>query len=337
MTALRVIASVVAGLMLLAARAEELNLLAWSEYVPQTVIDGFEKETGIKVNYEEYASNEEMLTKLLAGASNYDLVQPSEYTVEAMIKQDLLAPVDQSKIGNFKNLDPKYLNMPHDPGNKFSVPWMVGTVGIVVNTEKVKEPITGYADVFQEKFKGRIVVLDDAREMVTWAMATLGIPINDITAENLEKTKPLITQWVKLIRTYDSDSPKTSMMNGDTDIGIVWSGEAATLFQEDPKYKYVLPREGAHMFVDSLCIPKTAKNKEAAHKFINYILRPEVSKDISENFPYTNPNVEARKLLPAEALQNPASYPPGDPKLELFKDVGKMMADIERLVQDLKG
>lgn len=326
-------------LMVVPARAQEkeLNIFAWSEYIPQAVIDGFTQETGIKVTYETYASNEEMLTKLLAGASNYDLIQPSEYTTEALIKQGLLSEIDHAKLKNFKNLDPKYTNMAHDPECKHSVPWMVGLVCIVVNTDKVKEPVKGFADVFQEKHKGRIVVVDDAREMVSWALAVKGIPTNDITPENLEKVKPLIADWVKLIRSYDSDSPKTSMLNGDTDIGIVWSGEAATLVQEDKKFQFVLPNEGTHMFLDSLAIPKNAKHKDAAMAFIDYILRPEVSKLISEDFPYTNPNTEARKLLTPEQLDNPASYPKGDPKLEIFRDIGKAQADVERLVQDLKG
>ena len=146
---------------------KELNLFAWSEYVPQAVIDGFTAETGIQVNYETYASNEEMLAKLVSGAQKYDLIQPSEYTIEALIKHGGLLPVDWSKVPNIRNIGSQYRNLSHDPEQKYSVPWMVGSVGIVVNTEKVKEPIRGYADVFQKKYAGRIVVLDDPREIVT--------------------------------------------------------------------------------------------------------------------------------------------------------------------------
>jgi spermidine/putrescine transport system substrate-binding protein len=136
---------------------------------------------------------------------------------------------------------------------------------------------------------------------------------------------------------YDSDSPKTPLLNGDVDLGVLWSGEAAILIKEQPgKFVYVLPKEGAHMFIDNLAIPKGAKNVEAAHKFMNYINRPEVSKKISEDFPYTNPNVEARKLLTPEERANPASYPPGNPKLSTFRDIGPMAADVDKLVTDLK-
>ena len=315
---------------------KELNLFAWSEYVPQSVIDGFQKETGTKVNYETYASNEEMLAKLVSGATAYDLIQPSEYTIEALVKEKKIQPIDLAKIPNYKNLAPDFRKLPYDPEQKYSIPWMGGTVGIVVNTEKVTDPIQGYGDVFQDKYSGRIVILDDPREIVTWAMATLGIPPNDVTPENLAKVKPILEKWLPLVKVYDSDSPKTALLNGDVDLGIVWSGEAALLYNEDPKFKYVLPKEGAHRFIDSLAIPVNAKNPEAAHQFIDYILRPEVSVQISKEFPYTNPNREARAKLTPEELANPASYPPGNPKLEVFHDIGDKAVPIDKLVTDLK-
>jgi spermidine/putrescine transport system substrate-binding protein len=315
---------------------KEINLFAWSEYVPQGVIDGFTAETGIKVNYETYASNEEMLAKLVSGAQRYDLIQPSEYTIEALTKENRLLPIDWSKVPNGKNIAPQYRGLPHDPQDKYSVPWMAGTVGIVVNSEKVTDEIKGFKDVFQEKYKGRIVVLDDPREIVSWALAVLGKGPNDVTPETLAQVKPILEQWLPLVKVYDSDSPKTSLLNGDVDIGVVWSGEAALLHNEDPKFKYILPAEGAHQFIDSLAIPANAPNPEGAMLFMNYILRPEVSKLISADFPYTNPNLEARKLLTPEEQKNPASYPPGDPKLATFSDIGDRAVQVDKLVTDLK-
>lgn len=319
------------------AAAEELNLFAWSEYVPQSVLDGFTKETKIQVNYETYASNEEMLAKLMSGATRYDVIQPSEYVVEALVKENQLVPLDHAKLPNLKNIGKQYWGQPHDPKLAYSVPYMQGTVGIVINTEKVKEPVLGYADVFQDRYKGRIVILDDALEIVTWALATLGLGPDAVTKENLEKVRPVLARWLPLVKVYDSDSPKTPLLNGDVDLGIVWSGEAAILINEAPgKFKYVLPREGGHMFIDNVCIPKGAQNVAAAHKFIDYLLRPEVSREISEEFPYTNPNVEARKLLTPEERANEASYPPGDPKLATFRDIGPLGADVDKLFTDLK-
>ncbi|RIK91330.1 MAG: spermidine/putrescine ABC transporter substrate-binding protein [Proteobacteria bacterium] len=327
----------VLGLATAPAAAEELNLFAWSEYVPQSVLDGFTQETGIQVNHETYASNEEMLAKLLSGAASYDLIQPSEYVVEALVKERQLVRLDHAKIPNLKHVAPEYWNQPHDPELRYSVPYMQGSVGIVVDTEKVKEPIAGFADVFQEKYAGRIVILDDALEVVTWGLATLGLRPEHVSKENLAKVRPVLAKWLPLVRVYDSDSPKTALLNGDVDLGVVWSGEAAILINEKPgRFAYVLPKEGTHMFIDSLAIPKGARNVEAAHRFIDYVLRPEVGREISRAFPYTNPNLEARKLLTPAELANPASYPPGAPKLATFRDIGPLAADVDKLFTDLK-
>jgi spermidine/putrescine transport system substrate-binding protein len=278
-----------------------------------------------------------MLAKLLSGASSYDLVQPSEYTIEAMVREGRLLKLDHAKLPNLKNVGKEYYGRAHDPKLEYSVPYMSGTVGIVINTEKVKDPIAGYGDMFQDKYKGRIVILDDALEIVTWALATQGIGPDAVTKANLEKARPVIARWLPLVKVYDSDSPKTALLNGDVDLGVVWSGEAAILLQEAPqKFKYVLPKEGAHLFIDSLAIPKGAENVENAHKFIDYVLRPEVGREISKEFPYTNPNVEARKLLTPEERANAASYPPGASKLSTFRDIGPVAADVDKLITDLK-
>lgn len=233
------------------------------------------------------------------------------------------------------NILPEFLHLPHDPAQKFTVPYMTGTVGIVVNTETVTEPIHGYRDVFQPRHKGRIVVLNDNREMVTWALYTLGIPPNDLTPGNIARAKPILADWLKLVRVFDSDSPKTSLLNGDVDLGVVWSGEAAILYQESPKFRYVLPVEGAHRFVDVLAIPVKAAHVAAAHQFIDYVLRPEVSKRISDAFPYTNPNGAARRLLSPQQLSNPASYPESSPR-DTLRSVGKASELIDEVVTDLK-
>ena len=228
--------------------------------------------------------------------------------------------------------------MPYDAGNKFSVPYMAGFVGICVNTDKVKTPVKGFADVFTPAHKGRLVVLDDAREITSWAFAAEKIGINDVTPENLEKVKPLLKKWLPLVKVCDSDSPKTSLKNGDVDLGVVWSGEAALLYRDDKKFAFVLPAEGSHLFVDNLAIPKSATHPQNAHQFINFILRPEVSRKISEAFPYYNPNSAARALLTTEEIANPASYPPAQEitRMQTFRDLGKQAAAIDELITQVK-
>jgi spermidine/putrescine transport system substrate-binding protein len=320
------------------APSKNLNIYCWSEYIPQPIIDRFSEETGIKVTVENYASNEEMLSKLAAGGGAYDIIQPSEYVVEALVKEKFLHPIDRAKIPNLKNVAPQFLNLPFDPGNKFSVPFMAGTVGIVVNTELVKGEIRGFADVFKAENKGNIVVLDDAREIVSWALLTNGMGVNQVTEKNLNKIKPTLEQWLPLVKVYDSDSPKTALLNGDVAIGVVWGGEGAILLNKNKKFRWIIPSEGTHLFIDSLAIPKTAKNVENAEAFMNFILRPEISKEISEEFPYLNPNLAARELMTKKQLENPASFPTDAEmkKMQIFKDIGTQASDVEELITTLK-
>ncbi|MBE2181729.1 MAG: spermidine/putrescine ABC transporter substrate-binding protein [Chthoniobacterales bacterium] len=337
----KLMAALCAGALLLAGcgkKDDTLRLFVWSEYVPQAVIDKFTEETGIKVAVENYASNEEMLAKLLAGGGSYDIIQPSDYAVQGLVKDGELQELDHAKIPNLKNLAPEFRNMPFDPGNKYSVPWMAGFVGIVYNAEVVPGPVVGYRDVFTPDHAGRIVVLDDAREIVSWGLVTEGIPINDVSSANLAKIRPLLADWLSKVKVYDSDSPRTPMLSGDTDIGVVWSGEGALLFEENPKFQWVMPAEGVHMFVDNLAIPKNSKNKDKAEEFINFILRPDISKMISDDFPYYNPNAEARKLLSEDQRNNPASYPPGFDvtKAEIFSDIGEQASEVDELITTIK-
>ena len=190
---------------------------------------------------------------------------------------------------------------------------MAGTVGIVVNTELVKDEIKSYNDVFQDKFKKNIVVLDDAREIVGWGFETLGIPINEVSDENLEKVKPVLEKWLPLVKVFDSDSPKTALLNGDVALGVVWGGEGAILLNEDKKFKWVVPAEGAHLFVDSLAIPKTAKHVEECAALSWTLSCGQISAQrFRRRFPYLNPNAAARELLTPEQRSNPASYPTAD-------------------------
>ncbi len=320
-----------------AQKKPSLNIYCWSEYIPQSVIDGFSRQHKVKVNVENYASNEEMLAKLQTGGSKYDLIQPSEYVVEELVKSGGLEELNTAGLQNLKNLDPKFLKQAHDPENKYSVPWMAGTVGIVFNSQKVKTPITGYGDVFTDALKKRIVVLADAREAVSWALNSLGMPINEINPDSLAKSKEVLAKWLPLVKVYDSDSPKTPLLNGSVDVGIVWSGEASILYKKNKKFSYVLPKEGAHLFIDNLAVPKGAKNKELAEKFIDYVLDPKVAYEVWKEFPYITVNAEARKLMTKDELAIPASNPPADAKLEIFRAIPvETSQQIDKLVTDLK-
>ena len=213
---------------------------------------------------------------------------------------------------------------------------MAGTVGIVVDTSRVKEPVRGYADVFSGKYRGRIVALSDAREWLGWALMHLRLPVNDVTPEVLQQVRGVWEDWMPQVAVFDSDTAADVMLAGRADVALTWSGDAATLLAKSPKYKFILPQEGTHRYVDCLAIPRGAEHREQAEDFINFILRPEISLMISAEIPFTNPNgVAYGQLTEAEKL-NPASYPQGDPDLRAYRSIGDMVEHVEKLYNDLR-
>lgn len=314
---------------------KELLIFCGAGRIPQTVIDQFAKETGIAVSVENYASKAEMLAQLLHGG-RYDIIQPGEDALSALIQDGMLYPIAPARIPNLKNIGPKFRDMGYDPGNKFSVPYLADPVGIVINTGKIPDDIKGFADVFAQGSSRNIVVLDEAREIVAWGFLSLGIPINQVADENLGKVRPLLARW--LPRAKFSDSPTKELLAGDAAIGILRGSEAAALLNADPKFRWVIPAEGAHLAVDSLAIPKASANAANAEKFLNFVLRPDISKQISDALPAFNPNLAARDLLTPAQRANPASYPSDKElaKMQIFEDIGGQTSKIDEIVAQLK-
>jgi len=326
--------------------SKEFNLYAWSEYVPQELLDAFAKEYKVKVNYDTYSSNEELLAKLQAGKTNYDVIIPSDYTVGIMIAQKMLEPMDLDHLPNLVNVDPQFLNLPFDPGNKYSVPYQWGSVGIAVNTAKVSKPIVKFADLWDPTFKGKLVVLDDEREIIGMALLVLGYDKNSTDPAQLEAAKKKLIELKPNIKLYDSDSPKTALLSGEVVAGIVWNGEAALAHQENSKITYVLPEEGMGLWYDNLAIPKGAPHKDAAVAFINFVLRPDMSILITKAFPYSSVNKAALELLktkdPAaykQYMEFPATNPPADAvkKGKIIIDVGDATKLWDKVWTEVKG
>jgi spermidine/putrescine-binding protein len=321
-------------------RKEQLNLFCWTEYIPQSVLDAFAKEYNVKVNYATYSSNEEMLAKLTAGAAGYDVIIPSDHVIKVLGNQGKLIPLNKELLPNMANLDPAWMNLHFDPDNKYSVPFMWGTVGIVVNTDKEKDPITSFKDLWKPQYKGKIVVLDGAREIIGMALQMVGKDQNTTSEADLQLAKNELSTLMPSIKAFDSDSPKSMLLSGEVTIGVVWSGEAALVIRDQPgKFSYLLPSEGGSIWMDSMAIPTTSQNPELAHKFINFILRPEISAQLSDAFLYGNPNLAAHALMPPEMLSNPASYPSESAleKAEWLDDVGAAAALYDRVWTELKG
>jgi spermidine/putrescine transport system permease protein len=303
----------------------ELNLFIWTEYIPDAVLKKFTDETGIKVNASTYSSNEDMLAKVKASNKGiYDIVVPTDYMVKMMIAQGLLTPLDTGKIPNLKNIGSQYLNQGFDPGNKYSVPYMGGVATLCVNTDKVKEDITSYEQIFDPKYANSIVALDDFRAVIGLTAKTIGYSMSETDPARLADVKAKLMTLKPNIKVLDSDSPKTVMISGEASVGFMWNAEIALAIAENPKIKIIFPKEGAYLFIDNLAILDGAKNKENAEAFINFILRPDVSKMISDEFPYLNPNTEAVKLLGESYINNPASNIPEDvfKNGEYIQDVG---------------
>lgn len=291
----------------------ELNIFTWTEYVPESVIEDFEKEYGIKVNWTTFSTNEDMLAKVKTeSAGTYDIVQPSDYMVEQMISQDMLMELDKDVITNIENIDSAYINPSYDPGNKYSVPYQGGVAAIAVNTDKVSKEITSYDDLFSEDLKGSIVALDDYRAVIGMTARSMGYSMNETDTDKLAKIEEKLLKLKDNVKVYDSDSPKNSLISGDCTVGYCWAAEIALAQEENPAIKIVFPKEGPYVFMDNWAVLKTAKNSENAMKFINYMLDSKTSQKVSEEFPYLNPNAKAVDALGDEYKSNEAKNPPAD-------------------------
>ena len=277
----------------------ELNLFVWTEYIPQDTIDCFEEVYGIRVNKDEYSSNEEMYAKLSAGAANYDLVQPTDYIVDLMIRQGLLQELDKSKLPILASLDPNYLNLPFDPENKYTLPYQAGTDSIVVNTDAVDTVPQSFADLWNPEYAGRLVMLDDSRAIIGMTLLTLGYDVNTTDPAQLEEAKTKLAELAKGVKLFDSDSPKTALIAGDADLGVVWTGEAVLAQREVPSVQFVYPTEGPILWQDNYAIPTGAPHADAAYAWLNYSMQGDLFWQMLEEFPYTNPNTAALEFAKA--------------------------------------
>lgn len=306
----------------------KLNLFMWTEYIPDSVIKGFEKETGIDVQMQTYSSNEEMLAKIKgSSAGTYDIVCPSDYMVENMITQKLLLELDNSKFKNLGNIDSAYLNPSYDPDNKYSLPYLGGAGVIIYNKTKVPKDadFTTYNELFKPDYANSLVVLDDFRAIIGVTALSLGYDMNETDETKLGKVKEKLLTLKPNIKSFDSDSPKTLMITEETKAGLFWSGEAAIAMDENKNLAVAYPKEGMYLFFDNLCITKDAKNTENAYKFLDYVMKAEVNKEIVTEFPYLNPNKAGVALMGEDYKANPAISIPGDVigKGHYVKNIGK--------------
>jgi spermidine/putrescine transport system substrate-binding protein len=323
-----------------AADKPEVYVYNWTEYLPDEVIASFQKDTGIKVVYATYESNESMYArlKILKGGS-YDVVFPSTYFVHKMRKEGLLAPINKAKLPNFKNLDKRLLNKPYDPDNQYSVPYVWGSTAIGYNSDKVtKGEVASWADLFNPRFKGKLVFNDDIREVFGVGLKVLGYSVNDTDPVHIEQAYTKLKTLMPNIRLFASDSPKQAFLNQEVVAGMIWNGEIYMASDENPAISYVYPKEGAIFWVDNMIIPVNAPNKDNAHAFINYILRPDMAKQICEYVGYAPANASAMDLYDQDLKTNKIVFPDSEDidNGEFQTDVGDAILTYEKYWEKLK-
>lgn len=275
-----------------------LNLYIWSEYIPDEVVAAFTRETGIRVNVSTYDSNEAMYAKINLVGSGYDLVVPSSDYVGLMRRQGLLLPVDITKLSHFAHIAPRFTNQSFDPGNTYSIPYMWGSTAMAVHTGMIAaQSVQSLADLWQPELKGLLLLPNDPREVMAIGLKVLGYSVNETNAERLQQAYEKLRSLMPLVRVFDSDSPKQALLSREVAVGVVWNGEAYIANSENQAIEYVYPPEGFSLWLDSFCIPKGAENIEAAHLFIDYILKPEISAEISTTMGYSTPNKAALAYL----------------------------------------
>jgi spermidine/putrescine transport system substrate-binding protein/spermidine/putrescine transport system permease protein len=314
------------------ARGGELNIYIWSNYLPEQTVAEFEKRYDARVNVELYDSNEALLAKLQSGSAAFDIVVPSDYMVTVLRAQKLLQPIDRDLITNFSNLDPQFVGLPYDQRNEWSIPYGWGTTGIAYRKDKVETP-AGWAALWDRKYKERIAMLDDVREVFGAALKLMGKSLNSANPNDLENAARLLSDQKPLVRAYDSGGFDQLLLSGDVWLAQAYSGNIVRAMGESPLIGYVIPKEGCTFFVDNLCIPKSATNPELAHAFINYVLEPRVAAAIANVTGFSSPNVAARALIRPDLLTNPAAYPTREAleHCELIEEIGPEITLYDRL------
>ncbi len=316
---------------------EQLNVFTWANYVNEEIRTGFEKEYGVTVIVDTYGSNEDLLTKLSAGATGYDIIMPSDYMVTRMIHQNLLAELNRSNIPNFQNLSPVYLDKYFDPKNKYSVPYTFGTAGIAYDSSVVSPAPDSWSVLWDEKYKNKFSLLDDPRETPGVALKLLGYSINTTDLEQLGQAKEKLLEQKPLVKQYKSEAEEL-LIAGDVVMAHCWSGDAFRAADQKPNIRYVIPKEGSSQFIDNVCIPKDAPNKELAEKFIDYLLRPEINAKITVFTKYGTCVEGAKEHLPEALQKHEYIYPSAEviKTLERIKDPGEFLQQYDRVWEEVK-
>lgn len=307
---------------------EIVNLYTWEGYVPTDVINKFEEETGIKVNYTNFSSNEEMYAKLKAvNASEYDVVIASDYIFETMAREGgLMSEIDKSKITNWDKISKSYLNKQFDPDNKYTVPYATGGILLAYNEKTSPVEVKGYKDLLNPQLKGKIVSIDEMRVVIGMMNLMLGNSLNETDVDKLNDAKDSLKVFVDNVLTFNSDKAHEIMLSGEASVGLMYSSQVSAAIAENPDIKVVYPEEGIGIGIDSAFIPLNAPHKDSAYKLIDYLHRPDINASIMPQIQYGTTNSAAMELLDEGFKANKAINIPEEYTLnsEIICDVGEV-------------
>lgn len=292
--------------------AEKLYIYNWTEYIPNSLLQKFTKETGIEVVYSTFESNEEMYSKMkLTNGGGYDLIFPSSYYIGKMAKEGMLAKLDKTKLVNFTQITPSLLNKNFDPENQYSLPYVYGLTGIGINSAEIDpKAVTSWADLWNSKYKGKILLTADSREVFHIALLLKGFSPNTTEDKEIESAYHLLQKLIPNVQSFNSDSPDVPYVQGEVSLGMIWNGSAFRAHKENPDIQFIYPREGVIIWMDNYAIPKNAEHKEAAYKFIDFMLRPESAKEVIETMGFSMPNEGVKALLEPTDVNDLTLFPP---------------------------
>lgn len=314
-------------------KSGEVYVFNWGEYIDPDVIDLFEDETGIKVIYSEFEQNEDMYPVIEAGGVQYDVVCPSDYMIQKMIQNDMLAKINYDNVPNIENIDASYLKSAEDfdPGNQYSVPYCWGTVGILYNTTMIDEPIDSWGALFDEKYSGEILMIESVRDAFGIALTYLGYSMNSTNEAELDEAKDLLKSQAPLVQAYVVDQVRDKMIGGEAALGVIYSGEAIYTKRENPDLEYVVPKEGSNVWIDGWVIPKNCQSQENAEAWINFMCREDIALKNFEYITYSTPNKAARELIEDPDIKDSTvAFPPQEvlDRCRTFQYLGEEMEGI---------
>lgn len=302
-----------------------LTVYNWGEYIDPQLLKEFEQETGIKVIYETFDSNEGMMGKVEQGGTAYDIVVPSEYMIEMMKEKDLLLPIDYQQVPNVKHIDPYFLNLPFDPNNEFSLPYFWGTLGIAFNPTMLEgQTFESWDRLWDPSLAQKIVLVDSARETIGMSLNSLDYSLNSTDIQQLRAATEKLKQLKPNVKAIIGDEVTQLMINQEASVALTWSGQAADMMAENENIDYIVPEEGSNLWFDNLVIPRTAANLEGAHAFINFMLDPEIAARNAEYVGYSTPNLTALDYMDETFISDERFYPDEETRdhLEVYRNLG---------------